>query len=122
MNEPSRSSSFGIGHFLFIAILFLAGAGLLGWAAARSFGWLPTPAPLGPDIARQAKDYLRERKVQPLSAPLEKLLDEAADKHQPSEKHPLVGQVAPDFDHVDVDDKHVRLSELVDGGPVVVVF
>jgi peroxiredoxin len=126
MNDSSplpsaRSASLGIGPILFVGVLFLAGAGLLGWSAARYYGWLPT-APPGPDIAQQAKDYLRSKNVQPLSAAMEKLLADAATKHQASDRHPLLGQHAPDFELVDVHDKHVRLSEIASTGPVVLVF
>jgi peroxiredoxin len=121
MNEPRRPASLGLGPILFIAVLFLAGTALLGWSAARYWGWLPT-TPTGPDLARQAKDYLRSKNVVPLSAAMEKLLADAAGSHQKTDPHPLLGQRAPDFDLVDVDDKHVRLSEVVDKGSVVLVF
>ena len=121
MNDSPRTGSLGLGPIVFVALLFAAGAGLLGWSAARYWGWLPT-TPLGPDLARQAKDYLRSKNVVPLSAALEKLLADAATAHQASDKHPLLDQHAPDFDLVDVDDKHVRLSELSEKGPVVLVF
>jgi peroxiredoxin len=119
--RPAPPASLGLSPILFVAVLFLAGAGLLGWSAARYFGWLPTP-PIGPDLARQAKDYLRSKNVVPLSAAMEKLLADAATAHQKTDANPLVGQRAPDFDLVDVDDKHTRLSDVVEKGPVVLVF
>ena len=120
MNASPEKSRLNIAQLGFLAILSTAGVGLLAWAAHRHFAKTEPIVPPGPDIAKEAKDYLRGRDFKPLSDPLAKILDEA--KPTPTHPHPLLGEPAIDFQLNDHQDKPVRLKSHLDEGPVVLVF
>jgi peroxiredoxin len=107
-----------VGRLVLVAGLFLSGLLLLGWTAVRAW----TPAPLPADLAQEAKDYLRERKVIPLSAPLASLLADPDSFLVPPQDLPLLGKPAPDFLLPGHGRSPLKLAELVAKGPVVVVF
>ena len=97
------------------ALVVGAGAGVyfLGLTSAK-----PVAVPPDEDLAQGAKDYLREKKPEPLPddfvGPVKPLV--------PTEQHALLNQVAPGFTLPDADGKPVELDELLSRGPVVVVF
>jgi peroxiredoxin len=112
------------GALLFCALLIVVGFVFLGLAVKRHY--FPTVVELPPmqeyDLASEAKKLVRQNKPEPLSAPLEKILEEAQRVHFDSYPHPLVGNPAPDFLATDVDGKPWELKEALKKGPVVVVF
>lgn len=125
MDEPTtvsahvpaaRRTGFGFGRIAFLTFLAGAGIGLLVWTSLRA--WRPASAP--DDVAAQARDYLRKRKVAPLSGSLQKLL--ASPNLTRTQDHRLLAQPAPDFALSDPDGKVGKLSDLLKEGPVVVVF
>lgn len=69
-------------------------------------------------VAKDAQEYLREKKPEPLPeefvGPTKPLV--------PTEQHALLNQLAPGFTLTDVDGKAVELDDLLSRGPVVVVF
>ena len=76
-----------------------------------------TPPPEA-DVAKDAQDYLRENKPEPLpevlAAPTKPLV--------PTDQHALLNQLAPGFTLTDADGNPVELDDLLSRGPVVVVF
>ena len=74
------------------------------------------------DIAAQARQYLEQRSVNPLSASLVQLLAESTQPPVPSLPHPLLDKPAPDFQLVDHSQRRHSLSEHWSRGPLVLVF
>jgi peroxiredoxin len=74
------------------------------------------------DLAAGAIAVVRKEKEQPLSEPLTHILADSSFAPRPSQSHPLLGQAAPEFALQDCDGRTVRLAELRDRGPVVVIF
>src|SRR5437879_1238718 len=101
------------GALLFCALLIAIGCVFLGLAIKRHF--FPSVIVMPPmqeyDLADEAKKLVRKTKPEPLSAPLEKILEDAERVHFDSYKHPLVGKPAPDFTGTDVDGKPWELKE-----------
>lgn len=91
-----------------------AGAYFLGLTAAKP----PAVVVVEEDVAKGAKEYLREKKPDPLPddfvGPIKPLV--------PTEPHALLNQLAPGFTLTDADGKAVELDDLLSRGPVVVVF
>lgn len=110
--------SVGRGRFAFMAALLLAAAGLAGWTAWHYFG---RPSQ-GPNIAQDAREYLKKRQFAPLSGSLEKLLAESNEPLVRSQQHPLLGEPAPDFELRDTQGNPWKLSQHLADGPVIVVF
>ncbi len=112
------------GALLFCALLVAVGFVFLGLAVRRQFlAREEQPRAMEEyDLAAEAKKLVRQNKPQPLSEPLEKILEEAKRVHFDSYKHPLVGKPAPDFAGIDVDGQPFELKEALKKGPVVVVF
>ncbi len=115
-SNPSRRSRW---------MMFLgASCVIAGILLAVSMFWRdrqqPTPEPT--DLAQEARDDLERRNYRPLSGSLESLLADQTYKSVPTQAHPLLGQLAPDFTLSDTDDKPVALSEKLKHGPVVLVF
>ena len=103
-------------------VLCMAGFGLLGWSAWQR--WLEPSAPAAPadpDVAEAARAFLRDHKVKPLSAPLERLLTDKT-KRIKTQTHPLLGQPAPSFDLKNAREQVSSLREYIHRGPVVLVF
>lgn len=111
---------------------------LILWAAAVVSGilvavslnsWLSSdrqqPSPVQEpvtDLAQEANDYLREKKAEPLSGPLQNLLADPAKKWVATKPHPLLNLPAPPFALTGADGKRVDLEDLLTRGPVVLVF
>jgi peroxiredoxin len=105
------------------AALLAAGVGLLAWSAWVH--WLRPRAPAAPpdfDVASAAREFLRDRKVRPLSEPLERLLADTTAKRVETQPHALLGKTAPDFELADSGGRPLRLRERLRRGPVVLVF
>lgn len=103
---------------IMLTLLAAAPVALAGWYA---FG-RPRPGPASvPDVAQEAKDYLREKKPERLAGPLPDLIGPTKPL-VPSEPHALLNQIAPGFALPDADGKPVELDDLLSRGPVVVVF
>jgi len=91
-------------------------------AVVIAAAWRPSRASDTPDLAQQATDFLREKKPDPLSGPLQALLADTTQKRTPTEPHPLLNHPAPEFTLPGVDGKPVSSSDLWARGPVVLVF
>lgn len=117
---PSAPAKSGLtwGQLFFMGLLLLVGLAYLGWTAFRS---LQAPTAKA-NLAREARDYLRERLVEPLSGPLVKLVSVPEKDRIRSQAHPLLGEPAPDFTLKDHRGKAWQLDQLLQQGPVVVVF
>jgi peroxiredoxin len=104
-------------------VLSAAGVSLLGWSA-WSYARHATAAEVsdGVDVAREAREFLRSQNVQPLSAPLEQLLADPYGERIPTQAHPLIGQLAPDFELIDCNKNVWHLRDRLDRGPVVLTF
>lgn len=122
MNEgiPSSPTKPGLtwGQLVFMGLLLLTGLVYLGWTAVNSM----RSSASQPNLAREARDYLRERHVEPLSGPLAKLLADPESFRVRSQAHPLLGEPAPDFTLEDHRGKAWKLDERLKHGPVIVVF
>lgn len=78
--------------------------------------------PFEPNVAAEARAYLEERQIKPISAPLNELLASAAKEAQPTQPHPLLGKRAPDFSLPDDRGETTKLSAQLDKGCVVLIF
>jgi peroxiredoxin len=115
---PDRGGSPGARTVAFVAILVLAGGVLAGLTYYRSEHPLQPPR----DLAGEAQEYLRARKLAPLSGPLAKLLADPDTFLVRTQAHPLLGKPAPEFELSDPDGVPHKLADLRAGGPVVLVF
>ncbi len=77
---------------------------------------------LRPDLSAAARAYVREHRGAPLSASLAAVLTEPSIVDVPTQTHPLLGKIVPDFTLRDDLGRRVGLSTLCQQGPVVVVF
>lgn len=125
VNETTTEPPSGRGRWRLTALaallLVAAGLGLFWWFAFHK----QTPTAAAEDVAREARDYLRKHKVAPLSGSLQKILTDAVrapDQLVRTQEHRLLAERAPEFQLADQDGKTCKLQELVDGGPVVLVF
>jgi peroxiredoxin len=106
-----------------IFLLLATGLVLLGWSA-RAVWFMPTASAgsSGPDIAGEAREFLRSKKVSPLSEPLVKLLEEDGEQRVATDRNPLLGKAAPDFELFDHHETAWKLHERLKNGPLVLVF
>ncbi|VTS05049.1 peroxiredoxin family protein [Tuwongella immobilis] len=74
------------------------------------------------NLAAGAEADLANRQFQPLSKPLQELLNDATYVSVPTQAHPLLGQLAPDFTLQDSDGNAWKLADATAKGPVIVVF
>jgi peroxiredoxin len=100
----------------------LLAASIVGIAYLTVTGLSPSRSPQTRSEADDAKEYLRDKKVEPLSGPLQTLLADTSKPRVPTEKHALLGGPAPAFSVPDADDHLVSLESLLTRGPVVLVF
>jgi peroxiredoxin len=103
-------------------VLLAVGAALVGLSA-----WTHMHEPTagendGPDVAHEARAFLRRLDVKPLSGPLQELLADPAGERVKTQPHPLLGQPAPDFQLADHRGQGWRLGAKVNRGPVVLTF
>ena len=106
------------GGLAFVGVLFALGLSYAGWLAFRPGETIAPEA----NVAEQAKEYLRGKNVQPLSEPVAGLLAHPDTFLVASQAHPLLGQLAPNFDLVDHTGRHWQLTQLLTRSPVVLVF
>jgi len=93
-----------------------------GFLTLRMITTNPEPIPVEVNLAEAAQADLAERNFVPLSGDLSTLLNDPTYQPIPTQTHPLLGQLAPDFTLPDVDGTSWTLSEKLKDGPVVVVF
>ena len=113
---PLQSRRRGLAQSHVIVIFAFFGVLLLG-SSSLMLLWRHYTAR---NIAAEAKDYLRERHVQPLAADTGACF--ARTQHVSSLPHPLLDQPAPDFQLSDHLGRPQSLSGHLDRGPVVLVF
>ncbi|QDU30272.1 Putative peroxiredoxin bcp [Anatilimnocola aggregata] len=77
---------------------------------------------LHPNVAAEARRFLREKNVRPLSEDLQAILANSADESLPTQQHPLLGNLAPDFTLNDDRGDATNLQRCLEHGPVVLVF
>ncbi|MEI8379795.1 MAG: peroxiredoxin family protein [Planctomycetota bacterium] len=82
-----------------------------------AYGLVPTG-----HLANDAKAYLRSEKSRPLISPLYEILSDKDFVAKPSQSHPLLGKIAPDFDLSDDKGHRTTLRGTLKDAPVVVVF
>jgi len=82
-----------------------------------AYGLVPTG-----HLANDAKAYLRSEKSRPLISPLYEILSDKKFVVKPTQQHPLLGKVAPDFDLSDDQGNRTSLRGTLKDAPVVVVF
>jgi len=75
-----------------------------------------------PNLAAEGRHDLPRRYFKPLSGPLEALISDPEYQPVPTQTHHLLGQPAPDFTLLDVENKQWTLAEHLTEGPVVLVF
>ena len=104
------------------AAIVAVGVALLGWTAWSHWrGWTESAAD-GPDVAQEAREYLRTQAVKPLSGPLERLLADPTAERVKTQPHSLLEQSAPDFELSDHRQKTWRLADRLKRGPIVLTF
>jgi peroxiredoxin len=104
-----------------VGVVLAAGSVVLACYLAV-VGFTPGRPPATQSEADAAKEYLRGRKAEPLSGPLQTLLADAAKPRVPTQPHPLLGHPAPAFGLPDVDGQPASLEGFLARGPVVLVF
>ena len=82
-----------------------------------NYGLIPTG-----HLANDANDYLAVAKPQELSSPLAEILADKEFIPIETQPHPLLGQPAPDFLLQNDRKEDVSLREILERGPVIVVF
>lgn len=78
--------------------------------------------PAADSVDVEARTLLRSYKSGALEGDLEKLLADPKSFHVASIRHPLIGTRAPDFRLLDWQGRSVRLGQLLETGPVVLIF
>lgn len=82
-----------------------------------AYGLVPTG-----HLANDARAYLRSEKPRPLFEPLHEILDDKHFQPQETQPHPLLGQIAPDFELSDDQGSKTSLRGTLKDAPVVLVF
>lgn len=110
------SHRFGLTTQHVVVLLALVGLGLvIGSSVALRF--LRSP----PDIAADAKEYLRAKDFKAIEASIDEVLAHP-EETAPSLRHPLLNESAPSFELSDHNGKTHSIETHVKQGPVVVVF
>jgi peroxiredoxin len=103
---------------LFLLMLITCGVVLVIALALKPYwtSWLH------PNVAAEARRFLREKNVRPLSEDLQAILTSSAQGSLPTQVHPLLGRTAPDFTLKDDRGEATTLRRCLESGPVVLVF
>ncbi|MFO0938283.1 MAG: peroxiredoxin family protein [Gemmataceae bacterium] len=101
-------------------VIFAGSIAILAFVLMNGAPW--SGSRKGKSEADDARAFLKEKQVVPLSGGLQSLLTDPSKGRVPSEPHALLGQPAPAFSLEDVDGIPVSLESLLMNGPVVVVF
>lgn len=103
---------------LFLLMLITCGVVLVIALALKPYwtSWLY------PNVAAEARRFLREKNVRPLSEDLQAILTSSAQGSLPTQVHPLLGRTAPDFTLKDDRGEATTLRRCLESGPVVLVF
>lgn len=117
--DPSASGPTR-GQVAFLALLMVAGLGLVGGTVVRALSTAESSGPSG--LAEEVQAYLRKRQVKPLSGALEQLLVHPEGFLVKSQVLPLVAESAPEIELRDHRGRTWRLEEQLEKGPVVVIF
>lgn len=104
-----------------VAIVFVAGVVVLV-LYQMVVGFTPSRLTEAESEADAAREYLRERKAEPLSGPLQALLADTSKPRVPTQPHPLLGHTAPAFSLSDTANEPASLEGFLARGPVVLVF
>ena len=118
--QPPRSASASailVGLLLLGAMTLLPVAYHAHRASAPTIDVVPRR-----DLAQEARDDLRARGYEPLSASMQALLADPAYEPIPTQAHTLLLQKAPGFSLSDMDGKTWSLDERLRDGPVLLVF
>ncbi len=115
-----RQANFRI--FVPMLAIGLIAAAVAAFYAYRYAAAPAAQAPLKRDLAQEAREDLKQRKFEPLSAPLTALLADSKYEPIPTQAHTLLLQPAPDFTLSDVHGKEFTLTKACQEGPVVLVF
>lgn len=83
----------------------------------QQFGLIPTG-----HVANDARAYLELYKPWDMSGDLKEILSDSGFEPQPTQQHPLLGKLAPDFRLLDDREQPHSLTEFSQSGPTVVVF
>lgn len=75
-----------------------------------------------PNVASEAREYLREKNITPISESLNDLLTASTSSAIPSQPHPLVGKPAPRFALPNDHGEMIELQSQIDHGCVVLIF
>lgn len=103
---------------IFLLLLVGVGAALTIALGAKPF-WQEL---LRKNVAAEARAFLKERNVRPLSDDLKAIISSTSPGSLPTQEHPLLGLVAPDFTLRDDRGETTTLQRCLENGPVVLVF
>jgi peroxiredoxin len=98
---------------------------LLGIGAALTISLMTKPywtQWMHPNVAAEARRFLREKNVRPLSEDLQAILANSSHDSLPTQEHPLLGKAALDFTLRDDRGEATTLLRCLENGPVVLVF
>jgi peroxiredoxin len=115
---PRTERNLPWGGLALVGLLLTVGLSYLGWMRLH-----PEPHE-GPakNVAAEARAFLSERGVRPLSESLMQILTQTAGSPTPTQPHPLLGKTAPDFELADPNGRRHTLGSFLKRGPVVLVF
>ncbi|WP_254509518.1 redoxin domain-containing protein [Anatilimnocola floriformis] len=103
---------------IFLVLLVSVGATLALALALKPY-WTGM---LQRNVAAEARAFLQEKKVRPISNDLQAILTNSSQDSLPSQEHPLLGTIAPDFNLRDDRGESTTLANCLQNGPVVLVF
>lgn len=101
-----------------LAVLFLPGILIAIFTAFRN----EIGGYFKPNVAAEAREYLRDKNVTPISESLNDLLTASASIAIPSQPHQLVGKPAPRFALPNDHGEMIELQSQIDQGCVVLIF
>lgn len=117
--EPIHSSLSVFGqHRIILVVIIFAGAMQISAVLMKPYliRWMQ------PNVADDARSYLKEKNVRPLSEDLQAILTDSNRTTIPTQNHPLLGNLTPEFTLSDDRGQPVTLSNSLQNGCVVLVF